>query len=245
MHSLFCDDCFQVLPTIAIQSVDLIIADIPYSTTDCKWDNELPLDELWELYRRVIQPRGVIIFTASQPFTTALINSNPAWFRYMWVWVKTRANNFANAKKMPLKRHEDILVFYNQQPTYNPQNLRRIDKKRRTSKNRGGDVMNTNTFKAEYIQEYTDYPDSILYFDREIDTVHPTQKPVELMEYLITTYTNHGDTVLDSCMGSGSVGVACIQTGRTFIGIEKDARFFGIADQRIRSTEVRRDSFGI
>jgi site-specific DNA-methyltransferase (adenine-specific) len=221
--------------------VDAIICDLPYGTTACKWDTVIPFEPLWAHYKRVIKPNGAIVLFGSQPFTSALVMSNVKMFKYCWVWRKNRSTGFANAKKQPLREVEDILVFYKAQPTYNPQNLTRINKVRRNSTQggatiQGHDIGNAKgsmrTIGAEYVQEFEGYPTNVLEIDSERG-IHPTQKPVALMEYLIRTYTNEGETVLDNTMGSGTTGVACLNTGRNFIGIEKDLAYFEIARNRI------------
>lgn len=185
---------------------------------------------------------------ASQPFTTALIASNMREFRYCWVWEKSRATGFANAKIQPLRCIEDVVVFYQRRPTYNPQGVKRINAVRRNSTSVGGDSMRGDTHAStgkgalrtagkEYIQEFTGYPKQLIRVASEGKTVHPTQKPVALMEYLIRTYTNEGETVLDNCMGSGTTGVACVNTGRNFIGIELDQGYFDIACKRIEDAQ--------
>lgn len=239
-------DCLDAMRLIPDGSVDMVLCDLPYGTTACKWDSVIPFDPLWAQYKRVIKRNGVIVLTASQPFTTALISSNIDRFKYCWVWKKNRPTGFANAKKQPLRESEDVLVFYFEQPSYNPQNLRRVNKTRRNSTQGGATVQgcdigsgkgNMRTVGAEYVQEFEGYPTSVLEFDSERG-LHPTQKPVALMEYLILTYTNPGDTVHDNCMGSGTTGVACQNTGRKFIGIERDPTYFNIAARRIATASL-------
>lgn len=223
-------DCLEPMKDIPDQSIDLILCDLPYGTTSCKWDSIIPFDELWGEYSRVC--RGAIVLTAAQPFTSALIMSNIADFRYSWVWVKTNCTGFANAKKQPLRSFEDIAVFYKRQPTYNPQGVILLDKPRVRTKDTG-DIMGRTGFKDGYQQSVTNYPKNVIDIPSERG-FHPTQKPVALMEYLIKTYTNEGDTVLDNCMGSGTTGVACVNTGRNFIGMEQEFKYFRIARQRIK-----------
>ncbi len=223
-------DCLELMKGIPDQSVDLILCDLPYGTTSCKWDSIISFDELWAEYNRVC--RGVIALTAAQPFTSALIMSNIADFKYSWVWVKTNCTGFANAKKQPLRSFEDIAVFYKRQPTYNPQGVIPLPKPRTRTKDTG-DIMGRTGFKDGYQQAVTNYPKNVINIPSERG-FHPTQKPVALMEYLIKTYTNEGDTVLDNCMGSGTTGVACVNTGRKFIGMEQDFKYFRISRQRIK-----------
>jgi len=213
-------------------SVDLILADPPYGTTACKWDSIIDLPLMWEQLNRIIKPNGAIVMTASQPFTTTLISSNMKMFKYCWVWEKSRFANQMLAKKQPLKIHEDLVVFCDGATPYNPQGLiecNKITKQgAKITDNNGGGKRDTS-----YKQTHTNYPRSIQKFKSATKTVHSTQKPVALMEYLIKTYTNEGETVLDFTMGSGSTGCACVNTGRSFIGIELDESYFKIAEERI------------
>ena len=235
-------DCLELMKDIPDKSVDMILADLPYGTTACKWDTIIPFEPLWEQYERVIKDNGAIVLTASQPFTSALVMSNPNLFKYEWIWVKNNSTGFQLAKVMPLKKHESILVFSkgNTYPrskniaSYNPQGLRVLDKINKRS-SRGGYLTESGIKKNEYIQKYTNYPTSVLEFDKETKTIHPTQKPVPLFEYLIKTYTKEGDTVLDNVMGSGTTGVACLNTNRNFIGMELDENYFNMAKERIEN----------
>ena len=232
--NLMLGDCLERMKEIPDGSVDMILADPPYGTTACKWDTVIPLDKMWEQLKRIIKPSGAIVMTASQPFTTALIGSNLKDFRYCLVWEKTIATNFMVLKKQPAKKHEDICVFYRSQPTYNPQMEAGIPYSDKPRKRTVGVHGGAETTKAAIINEGTRYPSSIQKFSNGNNgTVHPTQKPVALMEYLIKTYTQEGETVLDFVMGSGTTGIACKNTGRKFIGIEKDAGYFEIAKQRL------------
>ena len=230
-------DCLEIMPTLADKSVDMILCDLPYGTTACKWDTIIPFEPLWAQYKRLIKDNGAIVLTASQPFTSALVMSNPDMFRYEWVWIKNRGSNFALANKMPIKEHENILVFYKKLPKYNPIKQERAE----SGKARVKTIINPSTASENYggvvLQEGKIYgelrlPSSWQKFNCEVG-LHPTQKPVALLEYLIKTYTLEGETVLDNCMGSGSTGVACINTKRNFIGIEKDDKYFEIAKKRI------------
>lgn len=242
---LMLGDCLDLMRDIPDASIDLVLADLPYGTTQNKWDSVIPLDRLWAEYWRVCT--GAVVLTASQPFTSALVTSQIAHFKYDWVWRKQRGSGHLNAKKQPLRDKEDVCVFYKQQPTYNPQFSEGAAYSGASKgKFRAATKARTNTYGA-YTGTATDntgvrYPKQILEFDA-IDVklmVHPTQKPVALMEYLIRTYTNEGDTVLDNTMGSGTTGVACVNTGRSFIGIERDEGYFKIAQDRIRTTELSR-----
>lgn len=242
-------DCLELMAQIPDGSADMILCDLPYGTTNCRWDSVIPFEPLWAHYKRVIKRNGAIVLTASQPFTSALGASNLAWLRYSWVWEKSRPTDFLNAKKKPLKGFEDVLVFYAGYPIYNHQGTNVID---RTIKNTGTKGKARNALKAnsdhafhgailseDYRQTVTGYPRGIVKFAQDSEALHPTQKPVALMEYLIRTYTNEGETVLDNCMGSGTTGVACVNTGREFIGIEKDAHYFSIATERIESAKLQ------
>ncbi|EMO43797.1 DNA-methyltransferase [Leptospira santarosai] len=237
---LFNDDCFNRLPQIPDKSINMILCDLPYGTTDCSWDTILPFKPLWEHYNRVIVENGAIILTASQPFTTALINSNPKHFRYELIWYKTKASGFLNANKMPNKSHENILIFYKRLPVYNPQKYQidpKFQRKGKSAKKNYSNLFNVRGPKSETYQ-YLDlgqrHPDSVLCFPSESGKgIHPTQKPIALMNFLISSYSNAGDTILDNCMGSGTTGVACIQTDRNFIGIEKEEEYFELAKRRI------------
>lgn len=230
-------DCLELMKELPDASVDLILCDLPYGTTRNKWDSVIPFELLWEQYRRVAKPTSAIVLTASQPFTSALVMSNVEWFRYAWVWEKSAATGHLNAKRMPMKLHEDILVFSKNPAPYNPQGLVPYNKITK----RGNNGKNFGSSGAENFQEFTNYPRSILKFPSDPKSVHPTQKPVALMEYLIRTYTNEGDVVLDNCMGSGSTGVACINTGRKFIGMELGENYFQIAQDRISKAIEQRD----
>lgn len=236
MIKLMLGDCLELMRDIPDGSVDMILCDLPYGTTACKWDSVIPFEPLWEQYRRIAKKNAAIVLTASQPFTTALIASNMRDFRYTWVWQKEQGVNFQLAKKQPLKVHEDICVFsYSKQPTYHPQGLVDCDIKKSNS-GKGGSLghLSSESKRDFYQQKKKGYPRSIQYFARNRG-LHPTQKPVALMEYLIRTYTNEGETVLDNCMGSGTTGVACVNTGRKFIGIEMDETYFNIAEARINN----------
>ena len=228
-------DCLEVMREIPDKSVDMILCDLPYGTTACKWDSVIPFEPLWEQYERVIKDHGAIVLTASQPFTTALANSNLRLFRYAWVWEKEQGVNFLMAKKQPLKVHEDILVFYKKQPTYNPQMTK--GKPYISGKGDSGEVT-SRVKKIQTKNEGTRYPRSVIKFNREVG-LHPTQKPVALFEYLIRTYTNEGEVVLDNCIGSGTTAVAAINTGRQFIGIEKEPKYVEIANKRIEEALKR------
>lgn len=235
-------DCLQLMKDIPDKSIDMILCDLPYGTTACKWDSVIPFKPLWEQYNRIIKDNRAIVLFGSEPFSTELRRSNLKMFKYDWIWVKNRTVGFLNAKNAPLKKHEQISIFSNgmtannnkNRMIYYPQNLKEINEVRK-SINQGSDTVvgNRPGRKKDYVAKFKGYPNSILYFNNEKKQIHPTQKPVALLEYLIKTYTNELDIVLDNCMGSGSTGVACVNTNRDFIGIELDKKYFDIAKQRI------------
>lgn len=253
--SLYFGDCIIEMDKIADDSVDLILCDLPYGTTKCKWDTIIDLNELWKQYKRIIKkPTGVIVLFGQQPFTSMLISSNYDWFKYNLIWKKNKTTQFLLANYRPMKCTEDICVFskggaaaasrVTGNMTYNPQGLIPTNIKKKNSKERIGKMLNqvhhlgkNNKLisDSEYTQKFTNYPNELIEFDIEYDTVHETQKPVKLIEYLIKTYSNEGDTVLDNTMGSGTTGVGCINTGRKFIGIEKEEKYFKLSKGRILS----------
>ena len=243
MVNLMQGDCIEKMKEIPDGSVDMILADPPYGTTACKWDSIIPLEPMWEQLKRIIKPNGAIVMTASQPFTTTLISSNIKMFKYCLIWEKSRATGFFHVKYRPQKLHEDIVVFSlggcavgSKNPMkYNPQGLLDLKKPKKRSK-KGLSATISNVVNPSGFQEKTNYPKSVLEFGSVGKTVHPTQKPVALMEYLIKTYTNENETVLDFTMGSGTTGVACKNLSRKFIGIELDEEYFKIAQDRISAT---------
>jgi len=245
---LMLGDCLEMMGEIEGGSVDMVLCDPPYGTTACKWDAVIPFEPMWAGVKRVLKKNGAAVFTASQPFTSALGASNLPWLRYSWVWRKSRATGHMNAKKMPMKDVEDVLVFYDSQPCYRPQGLRALGKVQKNSASHRArgitsdatSVVTGGITRETYVQESTGYPRQVLDFASDGNTVHPTQKPVALMEYLIKTYTNEGEVVLDFTMGSGTTGVACMNTGRRFIGIERDAGYFAIAEKRIMAAKDAR-----
>ena len=231
-------DCLEVMKNIPSASVDMILCDLPYGTTRNKWDTCLNLSKLWEQYKRIIKDNGAIVLFSQMPFTAALVMSNPKMFRYEWIAEKSLATGFLNAKRMPMKAHENILVFYKKLPTYNAQ-MTKGKPYSITRRDIGGQYLH-NFESIETKNEGTRCPRDVL---RDLwqpycggKMYHPTQKPVPLLEYLIKTYTNEGDTVLDNCMGSGSTGVACVNTKRDFVGVELDENYFDIARRRINDT---------
>lgn len=266
---LYQGDCLEIMKNVDDNSVDLILADLPYGTTDRKgkqgsrifeWDNVIPMDLLWEQYKRVIKKNGVIVLTADQPFTSQLVLSNLEWFKYEWIWKKNRTTGFFTANYRPMKCTEDILIFSeggaaaasvknNNNMTYNPQDLIKKSVKKKNNKNRLGKILGNVDFvgknnkmlgNSEYEQKWTNYPNEILEFSIETDTIHPTQKPIPLMEYLIKTYSNENELVLDNVMGSGTTGIAAINCNRNFIGIEKDITFFELSNTRINDVALNK-----
>ena len=264
MFKLIEGDCLEKMKQIEDGSVSLILADLPYGTTDrsgkkgsriFKWDSVIPLDDLWAEYKRILKRNGSVVLTADQPFSSQLVLSNLEWFKYEWVWKKSRTTGFFTANYRPMKCTEDIVVFSEGgaaaasaksakgNMTYNPQGLIEKRVKKRNSKKRLGKLLGVEEFvgknnkmlgDSEYEQKYTNYPNEILEFAIESDTKHPTQKPVPLMEYLIRTYSNEGELVLDNVLGSGTTGIAAIKTNRAFVGIEKEREYFDLSVDRIR-----------
>jgi len=230
-------DCLEVMKEIPDKSIDMILCDLPYGTTACKWDTIIPFEPLWKEYERIIKPNGAIVLTASQPFTSALVMSNPKLFRYEWIWIKNRGSNFALANKMPIKEHESVLVFYKKLPTYNPIKQQRAE----SGKERVKTIINPSTVSENYggivlqegkIYDELRFPSSWQKFNCEVG-LHPTQKPVALFEYIIKTYSNEGELILDNCAGSGTTGVACQNLNRNYILIEKEQEYIDIINQRL------------
>ena len=234
-------DCLELMKDIPDKSIDAIIADLPYGTTACKWDTIIPFEPLWEQYKRIIKDNGAIVLFGSQPFTSALVMSNPKWFKCEWIWRKHKGKNFNTVKRYPMKIHESIILFSNGKFTYNPQMTNGTPYKKRGEHNvnkNGGMFENKKVGYAEDFDSSKRYPVSIQEYqnhNQKENSFHPTQKPVPLLEYLIKTYTNEGETVLDNTMGSGTTGVACVNTNRNFIGMELDDKYFDIASNRIKN----------
>jgi len=238
-------DCLVEMQNIPDKSVDMILADLPYGTTNCSWDSLINLELLWKQYERIIKDNGAIVMTAQTPFDKVLGVSNLKLLRNEWIWEKTQATGHLNAKKMQMKAHENILVFYKKLPTYNPQMTYGHIRKVSSAKNRGACINRRNDTDNIYNNEYankvkdydstTRYPRSVIKFatDKQKSTLHKTQKPVALFEYLIKTYTNEGDLVLDNVAGSGTTGVACMNTNRDFILIEKELNYYEIIKKRL------------
>jgi DNA modification methylase len=233
---LLLGDCLERMKEILTGSVDMVLCDLPYGTTQNKWDSVIPLEPLWEEYKRIC--KGAVVLTAAQPFTSILVCSAVSDFQCAWIWKKSRATGHLNSKRQPMRATEDCLVFNpHGLGTYNPQGLRKKEVPT-IRKGRNGNGTNYGASAVDALQEWENYPTNVVEIPSEGKNVHPTQKPVALMEYLIRTYTNAGDTVLDNTMGSGTTGVACMNTGRDFIGIERDPGYFAIAEKRIREAEL-------
>ena len=237
-------DCLELMKNIQDKSIDLILCDLPYSQTHNEWDTIIPFDKLWEQYNRIIKDNGVILLFSANFFTGQVIMSNPKLFRYILIWNKVRTTGFLNANRMPLRQHEDICVFYKKLPTYNPQMVSGGEPSHSRGKRyeNKGKIQDEGKIYGKYnhIDNTTcnktnlKYPTSIITISNKVqENLHPTQKPVELLEYLIKTYSNENDIVLDNCMGSGSTIIACINTSRNYIGIEKEEKYFKIAEDRI------------
>ena len=230
-------DCLELMKDIPNGSIDMILCDLPYGTTACKWDTIIPFDKLWEQYERIIKPNGAIVLTASQPFTSVLTCSNLKWFKYEWIWIKNRGSNFASVKKTPIKEHESVLVFYKNAPTYNPQMQERtgggIDRVKKPFKQTRNKISEhgVEVKGAEWLGELR-YPSSWQKINCEVG-LHPTQKPVSLFEYFIRTYTNEGELILDNCAGSGTTAIACLKTNRQFIVMEKEQKYYDIILKRV------------
>lgn len=256
---LYNDDCFNILPKINDKSTDMICCDLPYENKlRAKWDKKFNFTKLFEEYKRIIKPNGAIVLFGNEPFSTKVRSSMIDLYKYDWKWVKSKTTGFQNSNYRPMNKYEDIMVFSYANASsggkqnsmiYNPQNIIPIHKTKKNTRNRQGLISeDTNNLgegnsllqDTEYVQKYTNYPCNVLYFDNPKKYYHPTQKPVELLEYLIRTYTYENDVVLDNTMGSGSTGIACIQTNRNFIGIEKVEKYYEIAKQRINEAKAQR-----
>ncbi len=247
--TLYQGDCMDLMAKLPDDSVDMICCDMPYGTTACKWDTTLNLPDLWEHYKRIAKPGVAIVLFAAQPFAVSLIMSNPKIFKYEWIYEKTNPKGFLSAKRRPLTSHENILVFCDKTPPYNPQKWTipdhlRTKRKHATSKT-SGECYGSSDLKR-WDDDGSRYPTSVIGFSNRAgrkENYHPTQKPLELIEYLINTYTNKGDAVLDNCMGSGTTGVAAVNTGREFVGVELDKDYFNAACKRIEKAISQQDMF--
>lgn len=244
-YEIYCDDCMAVMATLRPASVDMVFADLPYGTTYAEWDDVIPMGALWDLYDRVAKPNAALVFTAVQPFTSALIASKPSWFRVEWIWDKVNGANFGNASRMPMKCHESVLVFGKNPTRYFPQKT--VGKPNHTQGTRGrarvAETARIDPAKAPDNLTGLKYPKTIQTFPKHSSQVglHPTQKPVSMVEYFIRTYSAFGETVLDNTMGSGTTGVAAANAGRKFIGIEKDEKYFRVAKKRVQDAYDEND----
>ena len=252
-YKIYNKDCLIQMKKIKDKSIDLILCDLPYGTTACSWDTVIPFKKLWKQYKRIIKDNGAIVLFGSEPFSSYLRMSNLKWYKYDWVWEKHKPSNFALARKQPMKYHENICVFYNKQANYYPQMIKRDSERvkqgqknnnKHTSVNKG-ELNSLKTIQDDFFKYNTDLklPSTVLNFNgvqsnSRDKTIHPTQKPVALLEYLIKTYTNENETVLDNTMGSGSTGVACINTKRNFIGIELEKKYYKIAKKRLEENTI-------
>lgn len=257
--TLYFGDCIEKMKLVPDDSVDLVLCDLPYGSTKCKWDTIINIEELWKHYKRIVKkPTGVILLFGQQPFTSMLVSSNYDWFKYNLIWKKNKTTQFLLANYRPMKCTEDICVFSKGgaaaasrkkgNMTYNPQGLVAVSIKKKNSEKRIGKMLNqahhlgpNNKLisDAEYTQNFTNYPNEMLTFDIEYDTVHETQKPVKLIEHLIRTYSNENDMVLDNTMGSGTTGIGCVNTGRRFIGIELVEKYFKLSKYRIQESQKK------
>lgn len=240
MYKLYEGDCLEIMQSIKDKTVDLILCDLPYGTTNCKWDQIIPLKPLWDEYKRIIKDHGAIVLSSLPPFTADLIQSNREMFRYEWIWRKTCPVGFLNSHKMPLRAHEVLLVFYKHLPTYNPQMTLGKPYTKKRSKRKKECVYN-NSKLLKTVNKGERFPQDVIIFSRDKKTVHPTQKPLKLFEYIIKTYTNPGDLVLDNCAGSGTTGVACSNLGRDCIMIEKDPEYCDLIRERMNKNKKRKD----
>ena len=245
---VYLGDCLEIMPSIPDKSIDMILCDLPYGTTACKWDTIIPFEPLWKEYKRLIKDNGAIVLTASQPFTSNLVMSNIKMFKYEWIWEKTKAGNFINANNSPLKLHENICVFSKgtcanhsaNRMTYFPQGVQNVDKQwSRPQKYNSEHNYTRPSHKLQRTIKLSHFPSSVISINSEHNPPHPTQKPVALFEYLIKTYTNEGDLVLDNCIGSGTTAIACININRNYIGCELDKDYYNICIKRIQEHQRR------
>ena len=244
LNQIYLGDCLEIMKEIDDKLIDMILCDLPYGTTACKWDTIIPFESLWVQYKRIIKDNGAIVLTGQEPFSSNLRLSNVEMYKYDWIWEKSNPSNIAASKTRPLKYHEVVSVFYKKQPIYNPQMIKRdaLGTKRLQNKNNpirfsGSDIQGTPKKKQDYdIDRYDENyknPSTVLKIKSQRGKLHPTQKPVELFEYLIKTYTNEDEIVLDNCIGSGTTAIAAINTGRNYVGIEKDKNYYELAKKRI------------
>ena len=252
LNRIYNEDCLEGMKRIPDASVDCIICDLPYNTTASKWDTIIPFEPLWMQYERIVKDNGAIVLFASGQFTHKLVCSNESLFRYKWIWIKTRKGNFVNAKNRPMTSFEEVLVFSKgatangskNKMVYNPQGLIPVNIVKNNGESKFGTMAGKRkSHKKVTVQEFTNYPFDVLQFDSVQTPKHPTQKPVALIEYLIKTYTNEGETILDNCMGSGTTAVAAIRTKRNFIGFELQKEYFDIANKRIKDEQQQLSLF--
>ena len=242
LDTIYNEDCLQGMKRIPDGSIDAVICDLPYGTTANKWDSVIPFDKLWAEYKRIIKPKGAIVLFGSEPFSSTLRMSNPKWYKYDWIWEKEEGVGFQLAKVRPMMKTENISVFCKTSPKYNPimEKLARPVRVKRAARSNSNSDTSPLAHAEERISEYSErYPVNILYFPRDTDGFHPTQKPVDLLRYLVLTYTNEGDTVLDNCMGSGTTAIACIKERRHFIGFELSKEYFDKAVRRIKAEQAQ------
>lgn len=249
INKIYNEDCLEGMKRIPDGSVDCIICDLPYGTIACKWDRIIPFDRLWEQYNRIIKNNGVICLFGSEPFSSHLRMSNIKHYKYDWIWKKTTSTGFQHAKNMPLKNYEIISVFSNglighksllkdKRMIYNPQGIVRTNKISKSNKNRWGNIVGKRpSHQEKFITEFENYPTMVLEYPKDKNIGHPTAKPVALIEYLIKTYSNEGETILDNCMGSGTTAIACINTNRNYIGFEIDKEYYDLSIKRIKDYE--------
>ena len=254
LNKIYNEDCLEGMRRIPDKSVDMILCDLPYGTTTCKWDTVIPFDKLWEQYERIIKDNGAIVLTASQPFTSALVMSNPKLYKYDWVWKKAKPTGFSHSKNMPLKDYENVCVFskgaighaklVKNRMVYNPQGVFKTSRKiKRNSRGFEGSIERVSQ-KNEYIGKLSGFPKMVIEFSNVLrGTIHPTQKPVALFEYLVKTYSNEGDIILDNCMGSGTTAIAAINTNRNYIGFELDEEYYKGSLDRIEEHKKLLTSF--
>jgi site-specific DNA-methyltransferase (adenine-specific) len=241
-NKILLGDCLELMKDIPNNSIDMILCDLPYGTTACKWDTIIPFEPLWEQYKRIIKDNGAIVLTASQPFTSALVMSNIKMFKYEWIWDKKIPSGMAYARFQPMRQHENILIFCKGKTVYNPQSIKRTKPIKGGGMSKGETTNNQNLIALKKTYEYKN-PTTILVEDKiRKDSIHPTQKPVALFEYLIKTYTNENEIVLDNCAGSGTTAIACINTNRNYICIEKDLKYFEIMKRRIKDHLIQKSN---
>lgn len=252
LNRIYNEDCLEGMKRIPDKSVNMILCDLPYGTTASKWDSIIDFKKLWEEYERIISDNGAIVLTASGSFTHKVISSNEKLFKYKWIWIKSRPGNFVNANNRPMTKYEEILVFSKgntangskNKMKYNPQGLIEVNKTTKASPNRFGSMAGKRPSHQKYTkQKYTNYPVDILEFNSLGSYSHPNQKPLDLFEYLIETYTNEGETVLDNCMGSGTTAISCMNTNRNYIGFELDKTYYEKSLERIKNHTTQSDIF--